>query len=109
MDLPAFALVDGFRHACRAVDLAPLGMVVERARAFAEREMPLTTPFEIHLAGAHPFMTESSRSSLVRARGRAVWAKDRLVGVKFIDIRDIDRLTIAELLDHERRLGHALH
>ena len=38
-DVPICALVDGFRHECRAVDLSPTGMVLERTRALAAREL----------------------------------------------------------------------
>jgi hypothetical protein len=98
VDLPAVAFVDGYRHRCRAIDLGPLGMVVERPRIFAARELPLSTPFEIEL-GVRP----------IRARARPVWTRDRLVAVRFLDMRDVDRLTLAELLDDKRRRGEPLH
>ena len=39
VDVPICALVDGFRHACRAVDLSPTGMAVELPRALRERDL----------------------------------------------------------------------
>lgn len=100
VDVPICALVDGFRHACRAVDLSPTGMVVERSPALASRELPQVSPFEIYLAGRP-----------IRARARPVWSRDRLVGVRFVWMNDADRLTIAELLDRKVkvRLPEPLH
>jgi hypothetical protein len=99
VDVPICALVDGFRHECRALDLSPLGMAFERTRALSERNLGQATPFEILLPGSRP----------IRARGRPVWSKDRLLAVKFVVIHDVDRLTIAELLDRRAWLREPLH
>ncbi len=99
VDVPICALVDGFRHECRAFDLSPTGMVFERTRALAGRHLSQVAPFEIHLPGARP----------IRARGRPVWGRSRLLAVKFVMIHDADRLTLAELLDHKVRLHEPLH
>ncbi len=98
VDLPICALVDGYRHACRAIDLSPTGMVVERSRALVERHLTQASPFEIYL-GPRP----------IRARARPVWSHERLVGVRFVWMNDVDRLTIAELLDRKARLREPLH
>jgi head-tail adaptor len=99
VDVPICALVDGFRHACRASELSPTGMVFERSRALAGRQMAQAAPFEIYLPGARP----------IRARARPVWSKHRILAVKFVMINDADRLTLAELLDGKVRLGQRLH
>ena len=99
VDVPICALVDGFRHECRAFDLSPLGMVFERTRALTGRHLGQVAPYEIHLPGARP----------IRARARPVWGKQRVLAVKFVLINDADRLTLAELLDHEVRLRQVLH
>ncbi len=98
VDVPICALVDGFRHACRAVDLSPTGMLVERTGAFASRELPQLSPFEIYLAGRP-----------IRARARPVWSRDGLTGVRFVWMNDVDRLTIAELIDAKLRVRGPLH
>lgn len=98
IDVPICALVDGFRHACRAVDLSPTGMLVERSPALACRELSQVSPFEIYL-GDRP----------IRARARPVWSRERLTAVRFVWMNDVDRLTIAELVDRERRLRAPLH
>ncbi|MFT3773660.1 MAG: PilZ domain-containing protein [Minicystis sp.] len=99
VDVPICALVDGFRHACRAVDLSPTGMVVERPRALLSRDLPQVSPFELYLGEGRP----------IRARARPVWSRDRLVAVRFVWMNDADRLTIAELLDRKVRLHEPLH
>ncbi len=99
VDVPICALVDGFRHACRAFDLSPTGMVFERSRAFAERPLAQVGAFEIDLPGERR----------IRARARPVWGKDRVTAVKFVMMNDADRLTIAELLDRKVLLREALH
>lgn len=98
VDVPICALVDGYRHACRAVEISPTGMLVERSAALLERELPQVSPFEIFL-GARP----------IRARARPVWSRERLLAVRFVWMHDADRLTIAELLDRKARLREPLH
>lgn len=98
VDVPICALVDGYRHACRAVELSPTGMLVERSAALVERDLPQVSPFEIFL-GSRP----------IRARARPVWSRDRLLAVRFVWMNDVDRLTIAELLDRKVRLCEPLH
>ncbi len=100
VDVPICALVDGFRHACRASELSPTGMVFERSRAARRsRQMAQAAPFEIYLPGSKP----------IRARARPVWASERIQAVKFVVISDADRLTLAELLDRKVRLREPLH
>jgi hypothetical protein len=99
VDVPVCALVDGFRHPCRAFDLSPTGMLFEPSRALAGRDLALASPFEIFLPGARP----------IRARARPVRSEDRLLAVRFVSMNDVDRLTIAELLDRKVRLGEPLH
>ena len=96
--MPICALVDGFRHDCRAVDLSPTGMVVQRSATLASRHFAQVSPFEIYL-GSRP----------IRARARPVWSRDRLLAVRFVWMSDVDRLTIAELLDRKARLKEPLH
>ena len=99
VDLPVYAFIDGYRHACRAVDLSTTGMVFERSTALRSRELTLLNPFEIHLGDARP----------IRTRARSVWTDDRLQAVRFVAINDVDRLSIAEQLDRLVRLHEPLH
>jgi hypothetical protein len=99
VDVPICALVDGFRHECRAFDLSPLGMVFERSRGLVGRDIAQVSPFEIYLPGVRP----------IRARARPVWGKQRVTAVKFVVINDADRLSLAEMLDKKARLHEPLH
>jgi PilZ domain len=99
VDMPISALAFGVRHACRAIDISPAGMVFEQPRALEERGISQVAPFEIYLPSARP----------IRARGRVVWARKRLLAVKFVWMNDADRLTLAELLDRKVRLREPLH
>jgi PilZ domain len=99
VDFPVSALVDGHRHRCRAIDISPTGMVVERAPALVGRALPAVTPFELDVGAARP----------IRLRGRPVWDRDNLLAVRFVVMSDADRLTIAEHLDRKIRLREPLH
>jgi hypothetical protein len=99
VDLPVAAFVDGFKHDCRAVDISPTGMVVERTRSLAARTLSTLTALELQLGEARP----------IRVRARTVWSKDRLQAVRFVVMNDVDRLTIAEHLDRMARLREPLH
>mgnify|MGYP000045813242 FL=1 len=99
VDLPVAALIDGFRHECRAVDLSPGGMVFLRSRGLVSRELSDLSPFELRLEGGQ----------IIRARGRSIWRKDRLQAVRFVWMHDVDRLQIAEHLDALARKQHPLH
>lgn len=99
VDVPICALVAGFRHACRTIDLSPTGMLIERSRALLSHDLPQVSPFELYLGEGRP----------IRARARPVWSRDRLLAVRFVWMNDADRLTIAELLDRKMRQGETLH
>ncbi|WP_437294740.1 PilZ domain-containing protein [Sorangium sp. So ce426] len=99
VDFPVSALVDGHRHRCRAIDLSPTGMVVERAPALAGRALPAVTPFELDLGVGRP----------IRLRARPVWDRDNLLAVRFVVMSDADRLTIAEHLDQRAHRHQPLH
>jgi PilZ domain len=99
VDVPVSAFIDGTRHDCRAVDLSASGMVFQRNRSLAVRELPEVNRFELYLGPNRP----------IRARGRSVWGKAGLQAVRFVLIHDVDRLVIAEHLDRLSRLHQILH
>ena len=98
-DYSLTAIIDGYRHLCRAVDLSVSGLVVERSRALLDREFHQVTAFELDLGATRP----------IRLRGRPIWTRDRLTAIRFVAINDADRLTLAEYLDRKRLLGDPLH
>ncbi|MEZ4295172.1 MAG: PilZ domain-containing protein [Polyangiaceae bacterium] len=99
VDVPAWCLLDGHRHACRAVDLSSTGMLVLRSRSLAQREPPGIGAYELHLAGKRP----------IRVRARAVRSEGPLVAVRFVVMSDVDRLNIAEHADELARRRVSLH
>ncbi len=99
VDLPAFCLLDGHRHACRTVDLSTTGMVVQRPRALAEREPYQLGAYEVHLEGRRP----------IRVRARTVRSEGLLLAVRFVVVHDVDRLTIAEHADRLVKNRQSLH
>jgi hypothetical protein len=100
VDMPVFAIVDGFRHSCRAVDLSSTGMVIERTRSLASREPVNLNAYELWLSG---------EAGPIQARARNVWAQGHLLGLRFVVMNDVDRLNIAEHLDRLHRLREPLH
>ena len=99
VDVPTWCLLDGFRHACRTVDLSATGMLVERPRNLAERDPPHLGAYELHLDAARP----------IRVRGRTVRSEGRILAVRFVVVHDVDRLTIAEHADTLSRAHGVLH
>lgn len=99
VDVPTWCLLDGFRHACRTVDLSTTGMLVERTRALAERDPPQLGAYELHL----------DRSRPIRVRARTVRSEGRVLAVRFVVVHDVDRLTIAEHADRFARSNGVLH
>jgi hypothetical protein len=100
VDMPVFAIVDGFRHACRAVDLSSTGMVIERTKRLASRELVSMSAYELWLAG---------EAGPIQARARNVWTQGHLTALRFVVMNDVDRLNIAEHLDRLQRLREPLH
>jgi len=92
VDLPVGAYVDGWWHACRAVDLSPRGMVVQRTKSLAARVVPQLNALSLDLGGKQ-----------IGVHARTVWHEGRLQAVRFVAMNDVDRLDIAEHLDDVAR------
>ncbi len=99
VDLPAFCLLDGFRHAVRTVDLSATGMVVQRTKALAEREP--------HPLGAYEILLDERRP--IRVRARTIRSEGLLLAVRFVIVHDVDRLTIAEHADRAVKSRLSIH
>lgn len=94
-DLAMTSYRNGFAKACRAVDLSVDGALIRR---ISRHEPPMVQRIELHLGQGEP----------IEALARTVWANDELHAVRFIGLSDVDRLDIAEYLDHldrQRRDG----
>ena len=99
VDLPTWCFRDGFRHACRTLDLSTTGMLLFRGKSLADRDPPQIGAYEIHLDGGRP----------IRVRARTVRAEGNLLAVRFVVMHDVDRLTIAEHADRLRASHGLLH
>ena len=93
VDLPVGAYVDGWWHACRAVDLSARGMVVQRTKSLSARGVPQLNAMLLHLGALR-----------IGLRARTVWHHGSLQAVRFVALSDVDRLEIAEHLDEIARL-----
>ena len=99
VDLPAYCLLDGYRHVCRTIDLSTTGMVVQRGRALVDRDPMQLGAYEIILGDRRP----------IRVRARTVRSDGPLLAVRFVVVHDVDRLTIAEHADRVARLPGLVH
>ena len=88
VDLPTCAIVAGFRHVGRVLELSSSGVVLERPPGLSDASLT-GVPLELHLGGAGPLY----------ARATPVWGYEKRLAMRFVGIADADRLRIAEYLD----------
>ena len=89
-----------FAHQVRAVELSGTGIVLDQGRVLSESENPLYMHLEIRLP---------ERRRPIRALARPVRSYGRQQAFRFIEISDVDRLTLAEHLDVVHRRGVELN
>jgi hypothetical protein len=99
LEFPVVEREGGFSFWCTALDLSPTGILLERSDTLVRRQGSLLE-LELHLP-------EAPRP--VRVLASYVWAEGTKLGLKFVDISDADRLTLAEALDGLLKGGGALH
>ena len=101
VDLPIRATLGGFSEHCRVVDLSAGGLVLRRASRGSWAAPAELVSLEFELDG----------NRLIRAVGRNVWSSEleHLIALRFVRVADVDRLSIAEHLDHLVRLNETLH
>lgn len=88
LEVPVEAVVRGRERSFRLVDLSCTGAQIERdADALPP---PLVHTLELDLGGDYP----------LRMLVRTVWTDARRHAVAFLALDDMDRLTMAELIDH---------
>ena len=91
--LPVTTICDGFRHACKSVNISTSGMVVELNESLASREPHLVYRYELQLDGG----------PCIRVAGRTAWRGGALQGVRFIRLHEEDRRAIADFMHEVRR------
>lgn len=80
---------------CRAVELSPTGIVVERGRELSEREQRALFKLELYLPrSARPVR---ALAKMARCAGGSAYA------LKFVMVSDVDRLSLMEHIDCEQR------
>lgn len=84
------------RSECRAVELSPSGIVLERGAPLGARAMPLVLRIEMRLP---------ERLRPLIAWARPIWARGKYQALKFVGASDADRLSLAEHLDLQRLRG----
>lgn len=99
VEFPVVEREGGFSFWCTALDLSPTGILIERSRAFERHEGSLIE-LDLHLP---------ERTEPVRVLASFAWTNGERLGLKFVDISDADRLTLAETLDALVQHGGTLH
>jgi hypothetical protein len=95
LDVPMGAVVRGRERPFRLIDLSCTGAQIERDHDALPP--PLVHTLELDLGGAYP----------LRLLARTVWTDAHRHAVAFLALDDVDRLTIAEVIDHLRHLPAA--
>ncbi len=88
LDLPVATIVRGRTKPFRLVDLSCTGAQIERGPD--SLPPPLVHTIELDLGGDYP----------LRLLVRTVWTDDKRHAVAFLALDDVDRLTMAEVIDH---------
>lgn len=78
------------RSECRAVELSPSGIIVDRGYEVATRPIPLVLRVELRLP---------ERLRPLFAWARPIWSSGTRQALRFVGASDADRLSLAEHLD----------
>lgn len=85
---------------CRGIEVSPNGILLDRGQLVLPRDMPFLLDIRLCLP---------ERILPIHALTRPIWCRGSQQAVKFIEISDVDRLTLAEHLDLLHHRGVALH
>lgn len=94
-DFPVRAHEGSFTTHCRAIELSPTGILVDRGRATEGLHPGTLLELDLELPGRAPLHTYA----------RAVWAFGTQQALKFLAMADADRLSLAEYVDRLAREG----
>jgi hypothetical protein len=84
---------------CRGIEVSPSGLVVDRGRTVQSRDHRVLLGLEIRLP---------ERLRALQAVARPVWFQGPHQAFRFVQMSDVDRLTLAEHLDLLRLRGAAM-
>jgi hypothetical protein len=97
-DVSVTVYADGYTFECRAVDLSPDGVVIERTDGLCAHA---TRPF---FWLKFPFGDHG-----VVALARPAWSRGKSQALRFIELGEHERLTLAEHMDEAAKSGRLLH
>lgn len=89
-----------FEKRARGIELSGTGIILDRGRPVDEEYAPLFMRLEIRLP---------ERRRPIVAIARPVWSYGHQQAFRFIEISDVDRLTLAEHLDLVHHRGATLN
>ena len=98
-DLPITVFADGYRFACRTVDLSTHGVRVSHLGGLEHHVARLFYLVEF------PLLSEGSAVALARP----AWWQDGEAAFRIVEMADCDRLTLAEQMDAAMKSGLALY
>lgn len=91
-DVPVIAYQNGTARQHRVIDLSTSGALIQRSGTWRP---PMVQRVELRLGGQRT----------VSGMARTVWADGGLHAVRFVNLSDVDRLDIAEHMDHLQGRG----
>ena len=81
----------------RGIEVSPTGILIDRGRRIGHRDLPVYLHLQIRLPES---------LFVLRALARPVWSFGTQQAFKFVDMSDVDRLSLAEHVDlMHRRSG----
>jgi hypothetical protein len=84
---------------CRGIELSSSGILIDRGRAIRCTDKRLVIDLEMRLP---------ERLCGLRARARSIWTCGTQQALRFVDISDVDRLSLAEHIDLQQLRGATL-
>jgi hypothetical protein len=98
-DLEVIARHGQFTTRCRGIEVSRTGILLNRRPAGPGMEDHLLVELELHLP---------ERIRALHALARLVWSSGDQQALRFVEISDVDRLTLAEHMDTLRLEGAAM-
>ena len=84
---------------CRGIEVSASGILIDRGRPIRSTDKRLLVDIELRLP---------ERLRGLRARARSVWTHGTQQALRFVDISDVDRLTLAEHIDLQQLRGASI-
>ena len=84
---------------CRGIEVSPSGLIIDRGRPVTPRDQSMIQRLELRLP---------ERLRALVAVARPVWSRGTQQAFRFVEIKDADRLTLAEHVDLLSLRGVAL-